>query len=225
MAFSAQSLILRVITTLQDATAVRWATDELVRYLNDGQREILVYRPDATATTASVALAAGAKQSLPAGSFKLIDIVRNTNGTKRAIRLTTRALLDSQVPSWQYVSGVGTDVGVTEIKHYVYDSRDPKVFYVYPPAASSGASVEMVYSALPTDITEPAPGALYTAITGNLSVSDLYTNALTNYVLHRAYAKDAEFAANGQIAATYYASFQNALTAELSGTAGVAPKE
>lgn len=225
MAFSAQSLILRVITTLQDATAVRWATDELVRYLNDGQREILVYRPDATATTASVALAAGAKQSLPVGSFKLIDIVRNTNGTKRAIRLTTRALLDSQVPSWQYVSGVGTDVGATEIKHYVYDSRDPKVFYVYPPAASSGASVEMVYSALPTDIAEPAPGALYTAITGSLSVSDLYTNALTNYVLYRAYAKDAEFSANGQVAAAYYASFQNALTAELSGTAGVAPKE
>jgi hypothetical protein len=54
MTTSAQSVLLRVVGTLQDASAVRWATNELVRYLNDGQRDITVYRPDATATTATL---------------------------------------------------------------------------------------------------------------------------------------------------------------------------
>lgn len=219
MSLTAQSVIQRVVTTLQDPSAVRWATNELVQYLNDGQREILIYRPDATATTTSITLVAGARQSLPASSFKLLDVFRNTNGTKRAIRMTNRALLESQYPSWENITGV------TEIKHYIYDVRDPKVFYVYPPAAAVDASVDILYSAYPTDIAEPGTGTTYTSVSGTISVSDLYANALANYILYRAYAKDAEFAANGQLAAAYLSAFQSALSAELSGTAGVAPKE
>ena len=47
MAITAQSLIRRVVETLQDNTSIRWPVAELVRYLNDGQREVAIYRPDA----------------------------------------------------------------------------------------------------------------------------------------------------------------------------------
>ena len=218
MAITAQSIIQRVVITLQDTTSIRWPANELVRYLNDGQREVAMLRPDATVTNATKALSAGAKQTLPTDGSKLIDITRNTSGNNRAVRMTTRAILDSQLPNWQSATGV------TEILHYTYDPRDPKVFYVYPPAASTGASVEIVYSAYPAGITEPADGALYTAITGNIALPDIYANPLADYVLYRAYTKDTEFAGNAARAQAHYGAFTGALNAELSGTAGVTPK-
>jgi hypothetical protein len=218
MTIAAQSIIHRVIDTMQDNTSVRWPVAELVRYLNDGQREVVLYRPDSMVTDATVALVAGAKQALPSNGSKLIDVIRNTSGNKRSVRMTNRNILDTQSPNWYNLTGV------TEVLHYMYDPRDPKVFYVYPPAASTGASVELVYSAYPTDITEPADGALYTAVTGNISLPDIYGNVLADYILYRAYTKDSEYAGNAQRAQAHYGAFQAALTTEMAGTTGVAPK-
>ena len=132
MSIAAQALIRRVVETLQDTTSIRWPVAELVRYLNDGQREIIVHRPDAMVTNASVSLASGTKQSLPANGAKLIDVVRNSAGSKRAIRMCAREILDAQSPGWHNLSGV------TEIVHFMFDPRDPKVFYIYPPAQALG---------------------------------------------------------------------------------------
>lgn len=219
MAITAQSLIQRVVETLQDASSVRWPVAELVRYLNDAQREVILYRPDAMVTNATLTCAAGSKQALPAGGTKLIEIVRNSNGNKRSVRLVSRYVLDAQSPNWHSLTGV------TEILNYMYDPRDPRVFYVYPPAASSGASLDIVYSAMPTDIAEPAAGSIYSAVTGNIGVPDIYGNPMIDYVLYRAYTKDAEYAGNAQRAVAHYEAFKAALTAEATGTAVVAPKE
>ena len=218
MTIAASSIIRRVVETMQDNTSVRWPVAELVRYLNDGQREVVLYRPDSMVTNATVALVSGAKQAIPSTGSKLIDVIRNTAGTKRSVRMTVRNILDTQSPNWYNLTGV------TEILHYMYDPRDPKVFYVYPPAAASGASVEVVYSAYPTDIAEPADGAVYSAVTGNISLPDIYGNVLADYILYRAYTKDSEYAGNAQRAQAHYAAFQAALTTEMAGTTGVAPK-
>lgn len=218
MAITAQSIVRRAVETLQDTNNVRWSIGELVRYLNDGQREIATTRPDATATTISHALVAGTKQAIPTTGSKLISVVRNTGGSKRSIRMTNRVILDAQVPDWHDATGV------TEIIHYMYDVREPKVFYVYPPAASSGASVELVHSAYPADITEPGAGTSYTDVAGNISVADQYANALNDYILFRAYTKDAEYAANAARAQAHYGAFSGALGVEFSGTTGVTPK-
>jgi len=207
-----------VVETLQDTTSIRWPVAELVRYLNDGQREIIVHRPDAMVTNASLTLTAGTKQSLPSNGAKLIDVVRNSAGTKRAIRMCAREILDAQSPGWHNLSGV------TEIVHFMFDPRDPKVFYVYPPAQSAGASVDLVYSALPTDIAEPAAGTDYSAVSGAISVPDIYSNALQDYVLYRAYTKDSQYAGNEARAQARYAAFANALGIEIKATVAVAPQ-
>jgi len=218
MSIAAQAIIRRVVETLQDTTSIRWPVAELVRYLNDGQREIIVHRPDAMVTNASLTLSAGTKQSLPANGAKLIDVVRNSAGTKRAIRMCAREILDAQSPCWHNLSGV------TEIVHFMFDPRDPKVFYVYPPAQSAGASVDLVYSALPTDIAEPAAGTDYSAVAGSISVPDIYSNALQDYVLYRAYTKDSQYAGNEARAQARYAAFANALGIEIKATVAVAPQ-
>lgn len=215
MAISAQSILTRVITTLADETSVRWTVPELIRYLNDGQREVVTYRPDATATTASVALSAGARQTLPAAAYKLLDIIRNTGGTKSAIRKIDMKLLDAQLPAWQNGVQSGT------IKHYMYDVREIHVYYVYPPA-STAASIEMLYSAAPTDIAEQTSLG---SVTGNISVLDLFANALGDYILFRAFAKDAEYAGNAARATAHYQAFQNGVGVEASATAVVTPKK
>jgi len=217
MAITAQSIIRRVVETLQDNTSVRWPVSELVRYLNDGQREIVLYRPDAMVTNAALTLVAGSKQALPANGAKLIEVVRNTAGTKRSVRLVNREILDSQSPGWHNLAGV------TEVLHFMYDPRDPKVFYVYPPAAASGASLDIVYAALPTDVTEPADGSTYSAVTGNIGVPDIYGNVIQDYILYRAYSKDSEYAGNAARAQAHYGAFGNALGIEMKATVNFQP--
>jgi len=218
MAITAQSVIRRCVETLQDTTSVRWPIPELVRYLNDGQREVVVYRPDAMVTNATVTCVAGTKQSLPANGAKLIEIVRNARlgGTNRAVRMINREILDAQTPGWHSLTGVD------DVLHFMYDPRDPKVFYVYPPATTN-AQLDIVYAAYPTDITEPADGALYTAVTGNIGLPDIYGNVLQDYVLYRAYSKDSEYAGNAARAQAHYGAFANALGIELKATVNFQP--
>ena len=217
MTIAAQSIIRRVVETLQDNTSVRWPVSELVRYMNDGQREIVMYRPDAMVTNASVTLAAGSRQALPSNGTKLIEVVRNTSGSQRSVRMINREILDAQSPNWHNLTGV------TEVLHFMYDPRDPKIFYVYPPAAAEGASLDVVYAAMPTDITEPSAGALYTAVSGNISVPDIYGNVLQDYILYRSYSKDSEYAGNAQRAQAHYGAFANALGVELKATVNFQP--
>lgn len=219
MSLSAQSIVRRVVDTLQDTTSVRWPIPELVRYLNDGQREVILYRPDATIKNVSMTCVNGPKQSLPADGAKLIDVIRNSalGSNNSAIRLVAREILDTQIPNWYGLAGEESVV------HYTYDPRDPKVFYVYPPALDT-TEIDVAYSAYPTDITEPADGSTYADVTGNLDLPDIYGNIVIDYMLYRAYTKDSEYAGNAQRAAAHYQAFANALGIEVQGTTGVSPK-
>lgn len=219
MALAAQSIIRRAVETLQDTTSVRWPINELVRYLNDGQREVVLYRPDAMVTNATITCVAGSKQGVPTGGAKLIEVVRNSAATsaKKSVRMVNREILDAQMPNWHNITQS------VDVLHYMYDPRDPKVFYVYPPATTA-AQLDIVYSAYPTDIAEPADGSLYTAVTGNISLPDIYGNVLGDYILYRAYTKDSEYAGNAQRATAHYQAFQNALTVEANATAVASPK-
>ena len=218
MTISAQSIIRRAVETLQDTTSVRWPVNELVRYLNDGQREIVLYRPDSMVTNATLTCVAGTKQVLPVNGAKLIEVIRNAAATsaKKSVRIINREILDSQTPGWHNITGS------VDILHFMYDPRDPKTFYVYPPATTS-AQLDIVYAAYPTDITEPADGALYTAVSGSISLPDIYGNAILDYILYRSYTKDSEYAGNAQRAQAHYAAFNNALGNEIKATIAIAP--
>ncbi|MDO8310527.1 MAG: hypothetical protein Q7T25_01160, partial [Sideroxyarcus sp.] len=104
MTISIASLLLRAGDLLQDVTNIRWTQDELLRWLNDGQRAIVLERPEATAVNTSVLLVAGTKQTLPALGLRLLDLPRNmgVGGSTpgRAIRLVQREVLDAQLPDW-----------------------------------------------------------------------------------------------------------------------------
>ena len=224
MPISAQSVIRRATDVLQDPTSIRWPVDELVRWLNDAQRAIVKVRPDALNITTTMALALGSRQDLDNATLspppvKLIEITRNLAATssKRAITKVDRHIMDRQLPGWHAMAPT------VNIDHYMFDPRDPKTFYVYPPAAAT-AQLEVMYSAYPTDIAEPAPGGTFASVSGNLALADIYADDVLNLVLSRCYNKDAEYAANAALADKYMAMATASLGAEIAATLAVQPQ-
>ena len=219
MTTAAQYLVKEAQTVLQDLAGVRWPASDLVVYLNDAQRDLIVVRPDANAITASVTTVEGARQQLPATAASLIDVIRNTAGTKRAMRKVEMSVLDAVSPNWQSATGV------TEFVHFIYDAREPNIFYVYPPSAIAGGSVEMVYSGYPAPIAAPSgDGKAYSTVTGNILVNDQWSTALLNYMLARAYSKDVEYGGNLELAAAYMQAFTATISSQLQSSQTVAPK-
>lgn len=198
MAISAANVITRAQDIIQDQTGVRWPEAELMRYLNDARREVCIARPDLYSTTSAISLVAGTKQSLPADGTRFLDATRNVNADNspgRAVRVVEREILDAQLPNWHVETAAAT-------KHFMFDERSPRVFYVYPPAAAA-QKLEVVYSRTPTDITN-------TAI--ELTEEDIYTGALVDYVCYRAFSKDSEYAGNLERAGLHYSQFRSILS-------------
>lgn len=198
--FTAQTIITRVQTVLQESGAgIRWTTAELLRWISDGQREIATVRTDSTNTRAPFALVAGPRQTLPAAAVSLIDIPRNlgVNGTTpgRAIRQAKRELLDAVFPGWS------TDPVSNVVRHFMYDPRLPREFFVYPPSA--GASyIELRYETNPVDVV---------AANDVLAIGDEYANALVDYTLSRCYTKDADAVGNADRAVLHRRAFESSL--------------
>jgi len=212
MAVTVQSVIDRAQTVLQDTTGVRWpVVAELVLWINDAQREVALLKPDASAVNATVTLATGTKQAIPSAGNRLLGAIRNmsaaSGGTgKRAVRLVDRAVLDSQTPDWHDPTVTGSAAHTTVVKHFIYDETNPRNFYVYPGVAGN-SYLEIVYSSNPATVAQ----------SGNLSIPDIFANAIMNYVLYMAYMKDAEFAGNAQRAGTHFQMF----TASVTGKAQI----
>lgn len=211
MAVLVNDVIERVQAVLQDTTGVRWpVTSELLLWINDAQREIALIKPDATASTSSVTLSAGTKQSIPADGNRLLKVVRNVDASgngKRSVRLVDGDILDSQTPDW-HDSAVGGDAAHgTTVKHYIYNEDDPKVYYVYPGVQGATVKVEIIYSKNPDVITAHG-NADY------IGLADIYANAIMNYSLYMAYMKDSEYAGNQQRASTHFQLFMASVTAK-----------
>lgn len=220
MTIAAQYLVKQAQVVLQDVAGTRWPASDLVTYLNDAQRDLVVAMPDANAVTAAMTLAGGSEQTLPTAAVALIDIPRNSGGNKRAIRKVDVEHLDAVNRDWRSMTGV------TEIAHFAFDERDPRTFEVYPPAAGSGASVEVIYGAYPTDVGAPSgDGKAYTTVSGNISVKDQWATALLNYMLGRAYSKDIEAGGNVQLAASYMQAFAGFIGAQQQAATEVAPTQ
>lgn len=215
MAILANDIIARAQVIVQDTTGVRWPEAELLRWLNDGQREVAIVKPSATAQNVALTLQAGTLQHIGTGGLQLIRVVRNLKNTAmprvgtRATRVVDREVLDAQHPSWH-----DPDVFpyTKEVKHFCFDEVDPTHFYVFPGNDGTGV-VEAIISQSPPDAT----------LGGNINVPDIYSNALLDYVLFRAYQKDADYAGNAERSAIHYQLMLASLTAKGAAEGAVSP--
>lgn len=201
------SVITKARYLLQD-DGLRWTTAELRKWVSDAQGEIALTCPDASYAVASLALVAGSTQtvSLPATAItgagtpptsgkvvSLVDVYCDTS-SPRAVRRVKREILDDQIKTWH--SDAIPSGG--SLQFYTMDERYPTDFFVYPNAIST-TKLNAAFSFIPDTSTT------------TLGVSDRYANAVLDYVMHRAYSKDAEYASNTERAKLYLTAFTNTL--------------
>lgn len=235
-----KDVLYRVSVQLHDISPqfTRWTQRELVSALNDGCKAIAKYLPSSCARVDAIKLAPGTKQSLDlilaanilpgdgsnpanvAGNY-LQSIVRNmgTNGQTpgNAVRIADREVLDVNAPNWHTATGAA-------VSQYMFDPRTPKVFYVYPGVPSNtNVWVEASYLADPVEVSAGGNYAMDGTDTTVIPVDDKYVDDLVNYILARAYMKDAEFANNAAQAAAATQLFTGSLNAQVAAVTGVNP--
>lgn len=165
----------------------RWSDVELIRYLNAGIRQTITLVPEANTieTVFDTLTSRTARQSLPTGGIKFIKASRNyaDDGTtpQGVVRYSEKDSLDTYDPDWEYDTTIKAD-GANYFEHFCHDSREPAVFYLYPPPAADNKRVGIIHSAVPTAIT----------LVGNdIPLADEYLNALVQYTVYRAMTKEA----------------------------------
>lgn len=222
MAVKVSEVLQRAQTLIQDNTGVRWPLPELAGWLNDATREVALHKPSASSQSVMLNLQSGTRQTIPSGALMLLRVIRNLRGSSsdsnrlggRAVRVVNRDVLDTQHPDWHDET---TTSSTAEVRHFVFDESDPTSFYVYPANNGSGRVEALVSQAPPPVSTNGTTISSYSNV--DVPLPDIYVNAVLDYVLYRAYSKDASFAENMERANYHYTAFANSLGLKTSNEA------
>lgn len=189
MAVTVASVLTNVTTILNDAGMTRWVLSELLAWGSEGQVELVKIKPDAKLVIADLQLAAGARQKCPDDCVDLTDVISNADGS--IVTPCDQETLNRFMPNWmRRLTG-------TKVAHWMKDAN-PGYFYVYPAqSVAAPGLVTVSYAAKPLPLVA----------NGRIDVRDIYAANLENYILFRAYSKDAEDAGNAAIAEAYYQAF------------------
>ena len=214
-------LISRAHTILLDTTAVRWSALELQNWLNDGYREVVTLHPDANAQTATFTCSAGYRQDISSAysrAYRLLEVICNKAPTsrKRPVQLVSRKSMDTMRPGWY------AETPSVNIEKYVYDTRVPKEFLVYPPATTA-AQLEIRYTTVPEPHALAEVQLMNSATAEVIRLDDVYGNPLLDYILYRAYTKDAEQPNNAARAVAHYQAMVTSLGGKVQSDEAVEP--
>lgn len=205
----------RVSEILQDTENVTWTLPQLIEWVNDAVRALVLVKPDASNVVVSIKLAVGTRQSLSGSSdLRMISVNRNMGPTGttigRAIRLADKKSKDDFTPDWH------TEASSTVVREYMFDEALPKVFWVSPPIpASPDVYVEASKSVLPSLV----------AVAGDtVPVDDIYAPPLIEWCCYRAFSRDSETTANWQRAARHFTAFFNLLQIKMQSDMSIDPR-
>ena len=170
----ASAVLTRARSTLQDEGATkRWSDVDLLLFVSDSQRELVILKPSANAVTVDHTCVAGTRQEIPADGVSVIAVNRAVGGL--AVRLGDRSVLDAVRPQWH------TDTADIQPDEWLFDDRDPRSFWLNPGQPDPAGHVELVYAASPTELA---------ATSSELAVSDVWIPALNYYVVGRALSQE-----------------------------------
>lgn len=189
-----------------DSSAYRWSDLDLKRYIDDAVRLILIKRPDANTQTTTLQVVVGAKQTLSDSHEKLIDVISNVSG--RAVTIIDQSVLDAFSPGWRN----STESDAT--KHYMFDPRSSREYWVYPPMKTTGGTLTAKVSLKHSNLAENG---------STVGLRDTYLEHVVCFVLYKAYVRDMEFAGNAELAASYLALFNGMLGDKTTADNAFAP--
>jgi hypothetical protein len=144
MSFTVAEVLQDARELVQDTSPpYRYDDAFMVRKFNQVIRKAVVLRPDLFTQITTIACTAGAMQSCPADSVRIMDVL--TSSTGEAVKEVNQDVLDMMAPGWEL-----TGQGPT--KNWMRYPRDPNRFYVYP-AATAAVALEILYSKCPAMLT------------------------------------------------------------------------
>lgn len=216
MSVSVRRVLSDAQVQLQDTGGVRWPAPELAGYLDEALTQLVAARPDLFTHERALALDAGVEQNLPDDCLTLIDIPRNLSSAARPIHQCERRALALVAPDWYRRRQSA------EIRHFIYDPRAPRRFEVFPPAID-GTQVQALVVTAPAGIPIP-PAATAASASGEIDLPITFQSPLLDFVLHRAWAKDAEYAGNAQLSAAYLELWSRAINTQAQSTTTVRPR-
>lgn len=179
---------------VHDSAGSRWVDAELIRWFNDGLKEVVLHKPSANSARTTLTLVAGSIQELPAGAIQLLKITHNST-SKKACRFVDQDRLDAAEPGWRAAPGT------VDADHYMYDPETPMEYQVYPPN-TGGGQLEATLATEPADVT---------TVGETIPLNDIYVPCMVDYLIYRAYSKHSKFTGNEQRAKNARERFLTAL--------------
>lgn len=206
-----------ITAALRDADQDQWVDADIHNALYEGEQVIALYHPHATSRDHTLTLAEGIKQNLgddlePA-SYRLLDVkfnVGQTGAPGRSTRRVSMQDLDAINPNWRTASASQV------IREWMFDDREPNLFYVNPPAQAD-TKLQISYSAIPARPSEITPST-------EMTVSETYMPALIEWSLYRLFGHDAEGSVNSGRSQQHLQNFAAILGVSLDMLAPFSPK-
>jgi hypothetical protein len=209
-----------------DASNLRWADAELLRYINASARRIATLVPEANVVEEVTEIDNGdVRQTLPIGGIKFFrawnyDNENSLRGT--AITPVELDALSSAFPEWSHASSYPNYLNFHSVEsehtdflfeHSAHDPRDPKVFYLFP-ASSSSFYITLQYSKIPTALA---------VLSDTYPLDDEYLDAAVAYTKYRALGKDGRHGSGPQMRTELYNDFLRALGMKIEADRRVDP--
>lgn len=210
---TALALYQQAAEILVDRTYVTYLESQLLAWVNDAQRAVVLVRPDAKASRESVSLTPEvSRQTLPAGALRLGGLIRNMgedgNTIGRAITgPVPREPLDAVSPNWAVTPGA-------YVQQYVYEEDAPQYFDVYPPVTGTWYVEAKLYR-VPADVSVSS---------GAIDLDDIYAPALREWLLYNTFARDSERTPNYVRAGRHFVNFFQLLGIKTRADLAVSPK-
>jgi hypothetical protein len=144
MSFTVAEVLQDARELVQDTSSpYRYDDAFMARKFNQVIRKAVVIRPDLFTEIVSIACNAGAMQTCPADSVRIMDVLTSSIG--EAVKEVNQEVLDMMAPGWELTSP-------GPAKNWMRYPRDPNRFYVYP-AATAALALEILYSKCPAMLT------------------------------------------------------------------------
>lgn len=172
----ASAIKTRILKDLPEKQSGLYLDTDYLQWINEGQVQAVIHKPDVNVTNAAQVLVAGTKQSIGTTGIAFVKATRNM-GTDGATPGNPVYPVDMEQFSrrnrtWHTATASAT------VQKYMYDPNDPKTYYVYPPQPSSSFGyLEIVKSVVPTDIS---------AIGSAINIGDEYATVLYHYGSYKA---------------------------------------
>jgi len=184
---TAGDILTRVTRLFGDESAVQIQTADVIRWINDAQREAVMQHENLLQKESFIdSVANQATYPLPNDLFTLGAVYyrdsADTAASPYMLRSFSRERMDSAVDGWQ---GNDYGAGIPQVYTRATETATVSSITLFPtPAISRASGIKLLYSRYPTDITSPA---------NDIDLPAYYYGYVEQYCLMKAYEMDEDW--------------------------------